>query len=799
MPSLPRFELSEIATGDTQVTTEPSLHSESWSGCPAPNVDELIGRTLSNTYVVEGVIGEGGMGRVYRASHTRISGKRYAIKVLRQEFTSNQELVARFLREAEAAACISHPNVVEVYDVDVTIDGQYYLVCEFLAGADLSDYLDHNGPLEPLRAVNLALQVCHGLSAAHDSGVIHRDLKPHNIFLIADEQGQIAKYPAIKVLDFGLSRFMDNTKTQLTRAGVIMGTPSYMSPEQARGETIDSRTDVYGAGAVLFAALAGRAPYEAESLQALVMAVMNGVPERLRDLAPDVPESLELIVERAMARNTAERYQNMQEFRSVLESYFAKAVAQPVETMSPIRLTSLVVELEPDDDDVKTARPRLIGTGALLVLLIAVAAATMVSSLEVVTGRLRLSHLEIVLLFLGLAGTLLTPLGLLFAKLRKTVWLNHTKVFQLLWRLRAATLSLLVAYGVVTLGLLVGDDVVGRVMTSSLLGHELGMGFRGFNAVLFVVAAIWVAVSLYLSATFPKSRERLRSVGVVVLGAVGSLLVLAGGLAFRSHFAPVVAAATATPSAAAMLPAAATATPSAAVSVAVSLPAPDPNSKSPKVAGPRAPVDELARATVKGTVALIPLAERFPEDPNVLRPLFFAFASRATGLVDAMAVARQLLIASPEDAMESDLRYLIRKAAASPGEASRLALDIMTDQMGATGADLLYEIWIGEPKAAKAAESRLSSEKVKRKISPALAIAIELRRANSCAARIPLLERAAGLGDLRSVAILSPLSASSKRGCGKWKRSPCAAVCASEARAYYEAITKIMERHPQGH
>ena len=783
MTLLPRFNLSGEAHADTQAISELSVPSASWSGYPAPNHDELIGQTLNGTYVVENVLGEGGMGRVYRASHTRISNKRFAIKVLRPEFTRNTEVVARFRREAEAAACISHPNVVEVYDVDITPEGFSYLVCEYLAGSDLAEYLADKKRLEPLRAVNLTLQVCHALEAAHDSGVIHRDVKPHNIFLLADDQGQIPEYPAIKVLDFGLSRFMDSDgSTQLTRAGVIMGTPSYMSPEQAEGKPVDARTDVYGLGAVLFATLAGRPPYEAESLQALVMAVINGAPDRLRAIVPAVPESLEFIVEHAMARAPAERYQNMQEFRSALEGYFAKVAVSTMPPTAPIRLPAPSLVQEPGDAEIATARPKLVAYGALLTLLIALGLATSVSSIEVITGRLKLSRLELLLLFSGLTGTLLTPALLLFAKVKKTVWTSHAKVFSLLSRLRTATLTTFFVYGFLNLVLLVADDVVGRMNGTNLLGHTLGTGFRGFNAMYFAIAAIWVTVTVYLSPASPKRKGRLATTLTLALGVACSAALLGGGLLFRAHQSSAPTA---------PLRATTTATVTANPAVTALTQTQDPKKKAAK-----APDVELAQATLKGTAGLLPLSERYPEDPNVLRPLLYAFASRATGLTDAMSVATRLLRVSPEDALETDLRYLVRKAATMPGEASRLAFEILSERMGSTGPDILYDLMGSEPKVAKTAEQLLVTPKVAAKFSPALAIAYELRNAKTCAARLPMLERAAGLGDKRSVTILFPLSSGSKRGCGRGKRYACPPICADEARAYLQTVTKILERVP---
>src|SRR5688572_10442360 len=322
--------------------------------------DDLVGKRLNDTYVIDAVLGEGGMGRVYRARHTRILSKEFAIKVLRQEFARNAEVVARFRREAEAAACISHPNVVGVYDVDQTPGGHSYLVCEYLKGADLADEIHKGGPLDVAAAVHVAVQACRALEAAHARGVVHRDLKPHNVFLLADEGGEIPPRPAVKLLDFGLSRFVDHPGTQLTQTGVIMGTPAYMAPEQADGTGVDVRTDVYGLGAVLFTALCGRPPFEGDTLQAIVLAVLTQEAPQARSINPTIPENLELVLQRAMARKRTERYQNMSELRHALEPF---TLVQGVEMMDPSSVRaaqSSRLRLDVDARTVSTARPRLL-------------------------------------------------------------------------------------------------------------------------------------------------------------------------------------------------------------------------------------------------------------------------------------------------------------------------------------------------------------------------------------------------------------------------------------------------------
>jgi serine/threonine-protein kinase len=516
------------------------------------------------------------------------------------------------------------------------------------------------------------------------------------------------------------------------------------------------------------------------------MAVINGAPDRLRTHNPAIPESLEFIVEHAMARNVDERYRSMQEFRTALEGYFAKFAKDTATDAAPARRTIGSVVVEPDDDEIAFARPKFLAYGALLTSVLALGLATSVASVEVLTGQLRLSRVESVLLSLGLAGTLATPVVLLLARVRKTVWQSHAKVLGGLARLRAVTLASLMAYGATTLTVLVADDVLGRLAFAPWLGHPLGVGFRGFNAVYFALATLWAVAAFLLTRTVPK-RSRFVSLMLIATTALASLGLLYGGFRFRQAMGSVALS---------KPPSASVTSPASDVRTANVTAPPQTQSSRPALAAKHAPENELAAASLKGTAGLMPLLDRFPEDPNVLRPLLYAFASRATGLGDAMSLAQRLLRVAPEEAQDGDLRYLVRKATLASGETSKVAFAILTDQMGSVGADILYDLWLTEPKVAKQAEELLGNPKIQSTFSPALSIAYDLRRAKSCAARLPLLDRAAGLGDRRSVAILSALSAGSKRGCGRWKRNPCPPACAEEARAYFQAVTKILERQP---
>ncbi|MES1207051.1 MAG: protein kinase, partial [Pseudomonadota bacterium] len=255
----------------------------------------FTGRVINNRYRVIRKIGEGGMGTVYAAEHVEI-GKGVAIKILHPAYSTQQDLVERFRREARAASRIGHPNIVDVTDFGSTEDGCAYFVMEHLDGIDLADVLSHERRLDATRACNIAIQICRALTAAHAAGVIHRDLKPENIFLVArDGQADF-----VKVLDFGIARSMGRAR-RLTNPGVAMGTPEYMAPEQAEGGAVDHRSDIYSVGALIYEMTSGSPPQ------------LN----RDKDLIPprgvkaDIPEELDRIVMRALERDPDRRYQTM--------------------------------------------------------------------------------------------------------------------------------------------------------------------------------------------------------------------------------------------------------------------------------------------------------------------------------------------------------------------------------------------------------------------------------------------------------------------------------------------------------
>ena len=289
-----------------------------------PSADPLIGETIDGRYEVVDVIGEGGMGTVYEVRHVTL-GRRFALKVLRRDI-ADAEHTARFLQEAKAAAAIGHPNIVAVSDFgEVRLGGPDsaavpYFVMEFLTGISLAALLRSEKTLSPQRAAGILLQCASGLAAAHAAGVIHRDLKPDNVFLTPTAEKEF-----VKLLDFGVAKMVGQGR--LTRAGMVFGTPHYMSPEQAAGQSVDHRADVYALGVILYECFAGHVPFEADTYMGVLTKHMFATPEPLSQVAPDASSlgALGPIAMRCLAKSPADRYASMVEVAAAIEHAMSEA------------------------------------------------------------------------------------------------------------------------------------------------------------------------------------------------------------------------------------------------------------------------------------------------------------------------------------------------------------------------------------------------------------------------------------------------------------------------------------------
>ncbi|MBK8480044.1 MAG: phosphate/phosphite/phosphonate ABC transporter substrate-binding protein [Proteobacteria bacterium] len=288
---------------------------------------------LDEKYRLGRLLGEGGMGAVYEAEHTGL-GTRVAVKLLNENFVADPRAILRFRREARAAAAIRHENIVAVYDTGTTSQGVPFLVMELLDGESLSAFLRRERATQPTVAAAVTCQLLAGLAAAHASGVIHRDLKPGNILLARMPNG----LRVVKILDFGISKFhTDALATDLTAQGAVVGTPRFMSPEQARGEAdIDARADLYAVGVLLYRMVTGRLPFGGATQPEVLAAIVNGNLVAPRQLRPSIPEALEHVILKALAGDRAQRYQTAGEFLAELQRAMPEVSAgDPVEITLP--------------------------------------------------------------------------------------------------------------------------------------------------------------------------------------------------------------------------------------------------------------------------------------------------------------------------------------------------------------------------------------------------------------------------------------------------------------------------------
>ncbi|HEX5099503.1 MAG TPA: serine/threonine-protein kinase [Polyangiaceae bacterium] len=284
--------------------------------------DPLIGKTVAGRYRVIKLLGEGGMGAVYLAEHVAIE-KKIALKVLHAEYAAKGDIVTRFQQEAISASRIKHPNVLEIFDFGQLESGAFYLAMEFLEGNDLADEIQRHHVLEPARGLRFAQQICRALAAAHAKGVVHRDMKPENVFLQRTPDGE----ELVKIVDFGIAQLRTNEEAaasskqrRLTRTGMIFGTPEYMSPEQAGGKHADQRADIYAVGIILYEMFTGAVPFTGETFLGVLAKHLNDTAPPMSAVYPELGISTELqtVIHRALEKRPEERFQSMNELSQAL-------------------------------------------------------------------------------------------------------------------------------------------------------------------------------------------------------------------------------------------------------------------------------------------------------------------------------------------------------------------------------------------------------------------------------------------------------------------------------------------------
>jgi len=324
------------------------------------------GAIVGGKYRVDGFLGTGGMGVVLSATHLELDAP-VAIKIVRDDLAANEAVVSRLLFEARAVARMQSVHVVRVLDVDRLENGAPYIVMEKLRGGDLATLLQERPSLPVAEALGYVLQACEGLIEAHGLGIVHRDLKPENLFLADTPEGKV-----LKILDFGISKDLgtpirEGGRTTLTKGGAAVGSPSYMAPEQIRAEpNLDARADIWSLGTILFELIAGRCPFEAETVATMYQKVLTENPPALRTFRPDAPSELDTIIQLCLQKDPDERFQTVQELAIALRGLSRPA---PVERA---RLES-GVELRVQTQDAPPSGPSLglklgiVATGALLV------------------------------------------------------------------------------------------------------------------------------------------------------------------------------------------------------------------------------------------------------------------------------------------------------------------------------------------------------------------------------------------------------------------------------------------------
>jgi hypothetical protein len=297
---------------------------------------DLIGSIIADRYLVLKKLGEGGMGRVYLAEHVKM-GRKSAVKVMNPGTVTDADAISRFNREAANASRISHQHVAQVYDFGETADGLIYLAMEYVEGEALTDILARDGALPPERAGEIVRQVAEALSVAHDMGIVHRDLKPDNVMLAKFRDGS----DCVKVVDFGIAKAAGVEAQKVTKTGLVIGTPEYMSPEQIAGDPLDGRSDIYSLGLVAFNMLTGRLPFPSRTAQESVIMRLTEPPVRLAQMRPQIAwtPKVQEVMDKALQRDAALRYSSANEFGRALS-----AAVKGLSTAAPSGTTKVMDE-----------------------------------------------------------------------------------------------------------------------------------------------------------------------------------------------------------------------------------------------------------------------------------------------------------------------------------------------------------------------------------------------------------------------------------------------------------------------
>ena len=353
--------------------------------------DPLIGKTVSHYKIVD-YLGGGGMGMVYKAEDIKLK-RTVALKFLPLEFTRNPEAKTRFMKEAHAAASLDHPRIGTIYEVDETDDGHMYIAMAFYEGETLKD-VHARCPIPLKRVIELVLQIANGLASAHEKEITHRDIKPANIMITEDG--------FVKIVDFGLAKLGDSTK--ITKSGLAMGTPAYMSPEQVKGTQVDHRSDIWSLGIILYELLTRRLPFRGDNEMAMLYNIVNEEPAPASRFNPEIPSRIEKIIHHSIVKNTSERYASINEFIEDLkqaqagESVLTNADKSPKIPLDSDQMRTIV---KPAAGSEKAVRKPKAGKGgrvvvALFFLALVVLGIMNFSKIEALLFEDKIGYLEII-------------------------------------------------------------------------------------------------------------------------------------------------------------------------------------------------------------------------------------------------------------------------------------------------------------------------------------------------------------------------------------------------------------------
>ncbi len=315
-----------------------------------PSEEQAIGRILAGKYRIDGFLKRGGMGSVYRGTHVLLN-KPVAIKLIRPELVASHDIVERFFREARAAAKLSHPNIVTVHDLGQETDGTLYIAMEIVDGQSLKDLIVSQGPWDAARALRFCRGVASALSVAHRNGIVHRDLKPQNIMVFKDSEGNESP----KLLDFGIAKTLEPDSPALTSTGMVLGTPHYMSSEQAKGMPADQRSDIYALGVILYEMLVGKVPFDDKSIPSILVKHLTEPPRPPSSLRGDIPREVETLVLRCLEKDPEKRFQTADDL--------GKAIAAQLDTGSHRILDTTIATVSATEQVTVESSPGLTGAG----------------------------------------------------------------------------------------------------------------------------------------------------------------------------------------------------------------------------------------------------------------------------------------------------------------------------------------------------------------------------------------------------------------------------------------------------